>query len=317
MSEPRKHHYLSQFYLRGFSADEKGIYQIEKSTLRGYGSSIKDAAAMRDYHILDYEDAEDPQVVEKHLSEYEGLLASALERVVSDGIADEKDHIEIISLVALMRFRVPAFKSFISKSMSEVVRSAGVMLERKGMLPAPPEGLEEELRMSSLKIEIKNWACLQQMFKLATDADLIKIMLDMRYQLIEAPPGEFFLTGDQPVALFSPSATTRDSYGAGLATRDVELTFPLTRQLLLKLSWADSGPRHGVASLSDLDELNRRTVIMADSRLFAADLEKATAFASQYNTYSAGMQSSSIDAGSSAYHLSMFRPVLRSDAYDH
>jgi hypothetical protein len=153
------------------------------------------------------------------------------------------------------------------------------------------------------------------MFKLATDADLIKIMMDMHYELIEAPAGELFLTSDQPVALFSPSATTTDVYGAGLADRDIELTFPLTKQLLLKLSWANSGPERRVASVTELDELNRRTVIMADLRLFAAELEKATVFISQYKAYAAGIQSSSIDTGNSALHLSMFRPVLRSNAY--
>lgn len=315
MSAPRKHHYLSQFYLRGFSADGQGIYQIEKATLRRYGSSLKDAAAIRDYHILDYEDAEDPQAVEKHLAEYEGVLAAALKRVIEHGIRDQNDCIEIISLVSLMRFRVPAFKSFISKSMSDVVRSTGVILERSGMLPPPPTGFEDKLRVSSLKIEIKNWACLQHMFKLATDADLIKIMMDMHYELIEAPAGELFLTSDQPVALFSPSATTTDVYGAGLADRDIELTFPLTKQLLLKLSWANSGPERRVASVTELDELNRRTVIMADLRLFAAELEKTTVFISQYKAFAAGIQSSSIDTGNSAFHLSMFRPVLRSNAY--
>ncbi|MGN6384027.1 MAG: DUF4238 domain-containing protein [Dyella sp.] len=315
MSAPRKHHYLSQFYLRGFSADEQGIYQIEKATLRTYGSSLKDAAAIRDYHILDYEDADDPQAVEKLLSGYEGLLAAALERVIEHGIRDQKDHNEIISFVSLMRFRVPAFKSFISKSMSDLVRSTGVILERNGMLPPPPDGLGDKLRMSSLKIEIRNWACLQHMFKLATDTDLIKIMMDMHYELIEAPADGLFLTSDQPVALFSPSATAKGLYGAGLADHDIELTFPLTRQLLLKLSWANRGPNHRVASMSELEELNRRTVIMADLRLFASELERATALISRYKAFTAGIQSSSIDTGNSAFHLSMFRPVLRSEAY--
>jgi hypothetical protein len=316
MSNPRKHHYLSQFYLKGFSADGKGLLQIEKATLNGYGCSIKDAAAIRDYHILDYADAEDPQAFEKALSEYEGALSVALERVLANGIHGERDHVEILSLLALMRFRVPAFKSFVEGAMRGLVRTTGVMMQRNEKLPALPRGLEGHLDMSKVNIEIKNWACLQHMFMLATDSDLMQLMLGMHHSIIRAPEGQSFLTSDQPVALFSPSAKANDAYGVGLASQDVELTFPLSRTQLLKLSWGDGDPHDRTADASEVDELNRRTVVMADGRIFASgDLEELKAFVSRYKAFSAGMQIDAIDAGNAAFHMSMFRPVMRSEVY--
>ena len=42
MTQPRKHHYLSQFYLRGFSVDGRSVYRIEKRGGRAYLSSIRE-----------------------------------------------------------------------------------------------------------------------------------------------------------------------------------------------------------------------------------------------------------------------------------
>jgi hypothetical protein len=75
MSSPRKHHFLPQFYLRGFSTNRDGIFQIEKQQGRYYGCKIKDIAAIRDYHKLDGKETSDPQYFEKKLAELEGIQA--------------------------------------------------------------------------------------------------------------------------------------------------------------------------------------------------------------------------------------------------
>src|SRR5712691_12515681 len=105
MPEPRKHHYLSQFYLRGFSVNGRSICQIEKRGGRAYVSSIRDTAATRDYHELDYPGADDPNVVEKRLAQIETTLAEGLRRAIESGIATPETHTKIIELVTLLRVR--------------------------------------------------------------------------------------------------------------------------------------------------------------------------------------------------------------------
>jgi hypothetical protein len=46
-NRPRKHHYLPQFYLKAFSVDGEGLYQIDKSTGKTTGVRTKDNAAPR------------------------------------------------------------------------------------------------------------------------------------------------------------------------------------------------------------------------------------------------------------------------------
>ena len=71
--------------------------------------------------------------------------------------------------MALLRVRIPAFKAHIDAFLRQVVRSVGLIMERKGELPAVPKGLEDVLRVENLSISIANWKCLEYMFKLAAD----------------------------------------------------------------------------------------------------------------------------------------------------
>src|SRR5215475_10873872 len=113
MSEPRKHHYLPQFYLRGFSAKERAVCHIEKNGGRSYTSSIRVTAAIRDYHELDNPGFDDPNALEKRLAQVETHLAEGLARVIRCGIDTPETHSSLIQLVALLRVRVPAFKAHI------------------------------------------------------------------------------------------------------------------------------------------------------------------------------------------------------------
>jgi hypothetical protein len=320
MSEPRKHHYLSQFYLRGFSVDGRSVYQIEKRRGRAYLSSIRDTAAIRDYHELDYSDADDPNVVEKELARVETMLAEGLKEAIQSGIVRPETHRRIIELVALLRVRVPAFKASIEAFLQNVVRSAGMMLERKGELPTPPKGYEDLLRMDNLSITISNWKVLEFMFKIAADRRLFDLFAGMRPVVLRAREGAVFMTCDQPVALFHPTAALADAYGVGLADPAIEVSVPLSSRVLLFLSWPTATSTQATdreATDEEVAEFNRRTVVMADSFVFApAASQWALEATARYNHCSAGFELDLLDGGSDFLHLARFRPVMRPDRYN-
>ena len=276
MAQPRKHHYLPQFYLRGFSPNGRSIFQIEKTPSRGYLCSIRDAAAIRDYHELDYSDAEDPHVIEKRLAEIEGQFSRTLTDVVQSGITSTEVHVGLIEFVALMKFRVPAFKTYIEESLRQSVRSVGMIMERKGALPPIPKGFEGMLRMDRAKISISNWKCLEFMFELATDPRLLRLLLAMRPSILRAKDRESLLTCDQPVALFHPEASARDPYGTGLADPRTELSLPLTSQVLLRLTWDKRSREDRALTAAEVREFNRRTVVMAHGLVFAPNASETT-----------------------------------------
>ena len=120
-------------------------------------------------------------------------------------------------------------KAMIEETLRHVVRSSGLIMERSEKLPPPPPGSEDVHRMDKLDIEISNWICLKHMFMLAADEKILRLLLSMTPTVIRAPEGEFFLTGDQPVAVYSPSAKLARSEGVALTESDVEISLPLSR----------------------------------------------------------------------------------------
>ena len=316
MCEPRKHHYLPQFYLRGFSANGKNLRQIEKQTLRSYTCAIKDAAAIRDYHELDAPDFSDANALEKELSKVEGVLSVAVRQAITDGITTEEVHAKLAMFVAQMRLRVPAFKSQVEEQLRGIVRSSGLIMERKGKLPSVPKGLESALSMENLRIDISNWKCLELIFGLAEDKEIIGILSSMQPSILRAPEGKFFLTGDQPVSLFHPTATPHDAYGVGLADPLVEVSIPLSAKTLLLLTWDRQFLPDQVIEEEDVNEFNRRTVVIAESLVFASgDFGWAMELVTELKDSSAGWDTSFLDVGDSFFHVGRFKPVLNSQHY--
>ncbi len=312
--EPRKHHFLPQFYLRGFSANGKSICQIEKDGARGYLCSIRDVAAIRDYHADPA--YEDPYVVEKRLRGVEDRLSRVLVSVLECGITTPEAHAGLVQLVSLMRFRVPAFKAHVEESLRAVVRSTGKIMERRGALPPVPKGLENVLRMDRLSISISNWKCLEIMFAQAADPRVLHILASMRPSVLRVPEGAFLLTCDQPVAVYHPNASPTDTYGTGLIDPATEISFPLSSRALLRLAWSSDAPEDRLLTSAELEEFNRRTIVMAEALVFAPTRsESAESAVARYGHCSAGIDFQVLDTRRGALHLSRFRPVMRADRY--
>ena len=315
MSEPRKHHYLSQFYLRGFSTDGRKIFQFEKKTGRGYECSIHDAGAIRDYHELDHGDFEDPHALEKQLSVAEGRFAAILDEVLVSGVSTRERHACLIELLNLFRVRVPAQKAYFERVLEESVRSVGKMMERHGQLPAPSK--QGASIMDQMTISIRNFKCLEMMFRMAADPDILRILATMKASLLDAPEGSRFFTCDQPVALYHPTASEKDSYGVALVDPLIEVSFPLSCQTLLKLTWPPDAPERRAASAAETDEFNRRTTIMGDTYLFShAPTEAIRGYIARYGRYRAGVEHDTVDKGESIFHVSRNRAVMAADRYE-
>ena len=313
MSEPRKHHYLPQFYLREFSLDGRGIFQINKRTGRFYGAQIKDTAAIRDFHEIDGDDVEDPQALEKKLAQVEGALAQGLGPLASEGLTNAEARSAAIQFLALMRLRVPAVKAHIVKHLEATVRATAKILERQGNFPKPPDGLEKLLKVDSLQISIANWKCLEQMFRMAVEPDVLAILKGMRGTLYKAPFGTSFITSDQPVAFFHSGEGLPFGYGVGPITPGVEITLPMSSRLLLHLENTKLSDTEVLATTDQVNEFNRRTIVMADTYIFASQAPEkvASALAPLASTF-AGFRHESIEAGGGFLQLNRCLPVLPS-----
>jgi len=271
MPQPRKHHYLPQFYLRGFTADSTHLFQIEKDSGKYFCGNIKDLAAIRDFHIDDGENTDDPQHIEKALAQLESAHAQDLANLLRDGISNVAALGEIVGLLSMLRMRVPAVKAYIQSSLASQVKAKFHAMKKAGVLPPPPEGFEHLLNPKNLQFEAMNWKCLDIMFKMACSKTNVSLLSSMRATLISTPKGHSFITGDQPVSLFLPTTDKQALCGVGPNHPNAVVSLPLSSEKLLVLD-NQSGPHEERnATPTEVQEFNRRTIIMAKHYLFCRD----------------------------------------------
>src|SRR3954466_12437995 len=81
MTTARRHHYVPQFYLRGFSPPRKKVRQVvvfDRNRRAPFQSPIANIAAERDFNQVDVEGL-DPNTIETGMSKFESRCSSALE----------------------------------------------------------------------------------------------------------------------------------------------------------------------------------------------------------------------------------------------
>jgi Protein of unknown function (DUF4238) len=320
MSSPRKHHYLPQFYLEGFKikpqkGKEPHIWQVEKHGNQAhYSPAIADTGCIRDYHSLDFEDEEpDHKAIEAQLSKLEAEQAT-LVRTISETKMISPSQIEPLSaFISLMRYRVPAFAGHIERHLQSVVLDTFKIMYNAGQFGAIPPKLQELFNSKgideTLQVNISNWKILSQMFEMGFRPENIGLLAKYNYHVYSAKDASFFVTADNPVALYHPNYDEIRPYGVGLAMKGVEVTFPLTSDTLIRAGH-DLEPGTSIASAEEVNEFNRRSIIMSERYIFACSASaELRHLIGRYKDSRAGFVFDNLFHGDGSVHVSRFIPV--------
>jgi hypothetical protein len=130
MSNTRKHHYISQFYLRHFAAPTTGaslLYVVDKPLQKLFSTSTVNVAQERDFHRIDVIGYE-PNTIEDALAQLEGHVATSLKTILVRGyVGDDEDANTLFYYMALVLVKNPARRS----QMNDVVHQAMTMISKK------------------------------------------------------------------------------------------------------------------------------------------------------------------------------------------
>ncbi len=320
MSTPRKHHYLPQFYLEAFKIyPQKGkkshIWQIEKEgEQKHYSPAIEDTGCIRDYHSIDHDNQEpDHKLVESMLSQFEDKQAKLSKSIIDSKKVDSSQIIELSEFISLMRYRIPVFAAHVETSHKAAVLDTFKIMYKSGKLGTPPDALKQMLESKgideTINIEISNWKIVEQMFNVALSVENINLLSQLNYQVYYSRKPDVFVTSDNPVALYHPNYDALKPYGVGLAIKGVELTIPLCSDTLL-MAGHHLKPGSYTASTEEVNEFNRRTIIMGESYVFSSmvhgELQKAI---NELKGFFAGFKFDNLFHGDGSVHISRFIPV--------
>jgi hypothetical protein len=107
-NDPRRHHFVSQCYLKGFSVTHKKIPQLcvfDRIERRTFRTDINNVAAERDFNRFEA-DGRDPNALEHAMASFETELARSFERIASaKSLADANDRANLLNFICLLAIR--------------------------------------------------------------------------------------------------------------------------------------------------------------------------------------------------------------------
>ncbi|CAN7587275.1 DUF4238 domain-containing protein [Pararhizobium sp. LjRoot238] len=117
MSDTVNHHFIPQFYLRGFSdaVDRRKcqVFVFDQSTKKAFRTLVRNIGARRNFFRIDVAGF-DPNHVEDGMAEIEGEIAPLLEEVVATKSFPSDAHFSsVMMLMGNVAVRNPRFRSMI------------------------------------------------------------------------------------------------------------------------------------------------------------------------------------------------------------
>lgn len=227
---PRKHHYVPQFYLGGFTGDGtvKGALNVlDMERLEERQGRPKEVAHRRDFHRINLGPTCNPMFVEEWLGELEGTWSTVLREVIDQQQLPHNDRFgDLMMFVAFMAVRVPRIRDKISEFVEEVRRKEEFgrqWFEKKGrMVEFAYQGTGERVDQTWL---------VQEMVRKA--ANLVPWLSRREWQLwVADTDSPDFVCSDSPVSLnwLEPSS---NFYPPGFGLKNTVVTIPLQKRMAM------------------------------------------------------------------------------------
>jgi hypothetical protein len=289
MSTSRHHHYLSQFYLKGFTqgnSKKSKLTVIDLKERKKFETIPRNVGGMRDFNRVEIEGV-DPEVIEKQQSQFEGKAARALKDLVDtlDFTGETKDL--ILELIGMLAIKSPEMREHLSKPLIQIAKMTMAMtLETKERWESQIEQIKadtgEDISNGNSYEEMKEFVASQeydltvkqehQIHMEIIGMQRITELLHMRnWSLIKAgdQSGEF-ITTDNPVSLtWQYPEKDPEFMSPGFGLKDTMVYFPITKGLAI-IGEFDREDEFKEADESFVAFLNSKIIANSYQRIFAS-----------------------------------------------
>jgi hypothetical protein len=276
-TEPRKHHYVPQYYLRNFVGKKEMLIVFDRQTKEPYRSKPHGVAAQRDFNRIEIEDM-DANAVEKLMSEFEGETAPHLNNVIEKkSIADQKDRAAMVNLMAAMTMRNPKRRKEMGGVIDRATRYLLGKKERYDEYTAEMKraGKQPEFSLEELRSELEGIDFTpSKEGVMAAEIDqhdhVTELLWSKKWQLVIASDDSGgFVTTDDPVTIRWTDGQEHEER-PGMAEEHSEIIFALSTKLALR------GRSEGEENLVNADafavaEINSHLINNSARQVFAYD----------------------------------------------
>jgi hypothetical protein len=296
VTTPRKHHYVPQCYLSGFTIEPAStrLYVLDKESGRSYPSRIGDAGCERDFYIIELEDDGDPFAIEKFFSTIEAGGAEAIRHLIERRAVPEGDlYGKFVNFLAVMTVRGPAVLDAIEKPFAHAMKS--ILYQVTGsreMFDRMMEKLKAEgkdvsgVTYESMRAFVRSDDCVVTMgqnFRMSSLLEMLKtvgpLLAARKWTVVAAADGvPDFICSDRPVTLsWNRAELLHPFYSPGLGLKDTTVMFPVSRRLALMGLFDVSSPlreldARGVGLINMFTAMNAKRFVYSGADDFTVSM---------------------------------------------
>lgn len=293
---PSKHHYVPQFYLKGFSQDKSKIHVFDKKVSASDNhfryQSIEAVGYENNLYTYINKDLE-KETLEDFFSQIEGLAKIVIDLLEKQAEITPMQRGHLALFISLLWQRTPVFKNETLGAQEELAEKSMRMLYHFPQQKMLMKKFFEERGEQMSDDEI------QDLIDYATDPNRNEIKVDFppehwikqllefsdriypylahcEWEVKHAVTKYAFITSDNPFLLI-PSEKPHPFYGIGLITPGVKKTIPLTSNMYLVMHEPHKEEliiRHTEADKDFFRKANTWTMRNAERFVFSPDLGK-------------------------------------------
>lgn len=250
MPTARRHHYIPQWYLAGFTDTGTADGFITVHDLvedRDFRTRPHGVGVHRDFNRIEVE-GYDPDALEQAWSQFEGDASQAVGRIIDAGNLDNGDDLTyLLNLIALLTVRNPRFRGIQNQFLDRIFRSMGQQIvsseqvfnriieqAREDGVDIPEDVSFEQMvafvDRNEFDIQIPREQNIQQ--EIGVVGTVIDLLHRRNWSLYTpANPELHFVSCDHPVVLSWRDPDMRGPIGDGLL--NTEVTFPINKKYLV------------------------------------------------------------------------------------
>lgn len=235
MSQPKRQHYVPQCYLREWVdpntpvGHEPYIWIFDRNGKNGRKRGPKNILRRNDLYTLNIAGKGKNYSIEQTLSQLEGEYASVFRTKIKNKLPlSEYEHIMLCAFAATMLQRTLRHKDTLESFFDELISHAESLERQHNIAPT------ESQKLQTLKENAHKTSIVQLL------PDLTKVLIQMSVAFLCTDKHRAtFVTSDDPCNLFNSDLQWQRFYGPGLGQKNIQLTLPLSPNIMLCMSWTN------------------------------------------------------------------------------
>ena len=234
MSNPKRQHYIPQCYLREFidpntpPGQEPYVWVFNRGEKIGRKKAPSNTFKETDLYTLSLKTGKKDYRIEETLSNLEGKYVEVFRTKIKKHLPlSDEDHIILCAFVSVMLQRTLRHRDNLERFFDELIEKTESMERAHNVEPKKSQELKR-YRKNTHKLGVVQLL-----------PDITELLMGMSVSFLISEKGAKFVTSDDPCNLFNPDLQWQKFYGPGLGQKNVQVTLPLSPDIMLCMSWSN------------------------------------------------------------------------------